>query len=82
MQKREIKLLVYVVLYLVVLFYSCTEQSKPGTKEFIKKAAERITDKSLVEADKDSANWLSYGRNYSEDRYSPLVQIKIGRAHV
>jgi len=74
--QRKIQLPVYVVLYLfVLLFYSCTEQPKPGTKEFIKKATERINDKTLVEADRDSANWLSYGRNYSEDRYSPLVQI-------
>jgi quinohemoprotein ethanol dehydrogenase len=72
----KIQLPVYVVSYLfALLFYSCTEQAKPGTKEFIKKATERINDKTLVEADSDSANWLSYGRNYSEDRYSPLVQI-------
>jgi len=29
----------------------------------------------LDHADSDSANWLSYGRTYSEQRFSPLTQI-------
>ena len=63
-------------LYLsVLLFYSCKEQPKPGSIEYIKNATKGINDKALVEADKDSADWLSYGRTYSEDRYSPLAQI-------
>lgn len=66
----------YAVLYLfVLLFYSCKEKPEPGTKEFIKEVTAGVNDKALVEADKDSADWPSYGRNYSEDRYSPLVQI-------
>ena len=56
------------------IFYGCSEP-QPGTKEFIKKTTAGINDQILLEADKDSANWLTYGRNYSEDRYSPLVQI-------
>ncbi len=66
----------YAVLYLFVLnLGSCKEKAEPGTKEFIKEVTGGINDKALVEANKDSADWLSYGRNYSEDRYSPLVQI-------
>ena len=61
----------------MLVFYSCREKPEPGTKEFIKKITAGINDKTLLDADKDSADWLSYGRNYSEDRYSPLVQIKI-----
>jgi len=38
-------------------------------------AAERIDDARLVIADRDSANWLTYGRTYSEQRFSPLRQI-------
>ena len=34
----------------------------------------------LVEAGADSANWLSYGRTYDEQRFSPLDQI--GTANV
>ncbi|MEP7375003.1 MAG: PQQ-dependent dehydrogenase, methanol/ethanol family [Chitinophagaceae bacterium] len=67
--------IVYGSLSFFFLFNSCTEKPASGTKEFIKKVTAAINDKSLSEADKDSADWLSYGRNYSEDRYSPLEQI-------
>jgi len=29
----------------------------------------------IVKADQDPANWLTYGRTYSEQRYSPLAEI-------
>jgi PQQ-dependent dehydrogenase (methanol/ethanol family) len=38
-------------------------------------SVERIDDARLVVADRDSANWLTYGRTYSEQRFSPLRQI-------
>jgi quinohemoprotein ethanol dehydrogenase len=34
-----------------------------------------VDDARLVAADKDAANWLSYGRTYDEQRFSPLNQI-------
>ena len=34
-----------------------------------------VTDERLVEADGDTANWLTYGRTYNEQRFSPLRQI-------
>ena len=37
--------------------------------------ARDIDDASLRAADADSSEWLSYGRTYSEQRYSPLRQI-------
>jgi quinohemoprotein ethanol dehydrogenase len=36
---------------------------------------ERLDDAALRDADRDTANWLSHGRTYSEQRYSPLKQI-------
>ncbi|MFN7157717.1 MAG: PQQ-binding-like beta-propeller repeat protein, partial [Erythrobacter cryptus] len=38
-------------------------------------AAGGITAAMLVGADADSANWISHGRTYSEQRYAPLDQI-------
>src|SRR5260370_4235386 len=41
-------------------------------------AANRVTvvdDAALKAADADPANWLTYGRNYSEQRFSGLKQI-------
>ncbi|MBI3790272.1 MAG: PQQ-dependent dehydrogenase, methanol/ethanol family [Gemmatimonadetes bacterium] len=34
-----------------------------------------MTDATLRAADADTANWLSYGRTYSEQRHSPLRQV-------
>jgi alcohol dehydrogenase (cytochrome c) len=34
-----------------------------------------VTDDMLLNADKDSANWLMYGRDYESTRFSPLKQI-------
>lgn len=34
-----------------------------------------IDDKRLLKAQTDSSNWLSHGRDYSNQRFSPLKQI-------
>src|SRR5690242_16995753 len=34
----------------------------------------------LLAADNDPGNWMSYSRTYSEQRFSPLVQINAGNA--
>jgi len=38
-------------------------------------AGEGVTAAMLVAADGDAANWISHGRTYSEQRYSPLDRI-------
>ena len=35
----------------------------------------RVNDARLAAADADSANWLTYGRTYDEQRFSPLRQV-------
>ena len=42
-----------------------------GTADIV----DRVDDARLVGADRDSGNWLAYGRTYSEQRFSPLRQI-------
>jgi len=39
----------------------------------------RIDDARLVAADRDSANWLTYGRTYSEQRFSPAADSTFAR---
>ena len=34
-----------------------------------------VDDSRLLNADADSSNWLSYGRDYSNQRFSPLKQV-------
>jgi alcohol dehydrogenase (cytochrome c)/quinohemoprotein ethanol dehydrogenase len=39
-----------------------------------------VDDARIVNAERDPANWLTYGRTYSEQRYSPLRQITVDNA--
>ncbi len=34
-----------------------------------------VTDQRLLTADKDAANWITHGRDYAEQRFSPLHNI-------
>src|SRR3954470_10011020 len=34
----------------------------------------------MINAERDAANWLSYGRTYSEQRFSPLAKINADNA--
>jgi alcohol dehydrogenase (cytochrome c)/quinohemoprotein ethanol dehydrogenase len=40
----------------------------------------RVDAKRMITADRDAGNWLSYGRTYSEQRFSPLTQINADNA--
>ncbi|MBI1252472.1 MAG: PQQ-dependent dehydrogenase, methanol/ethanol family [Alphaproteobacteria bacterium] len=37
-----------------------------------------VDGESIVDADSEPGNWLTHGRTYSEQRYSPLEQINAG----
>jgi len=41
-------------------------------------ATREITDARLQMANQDTTNWLTHGRTYSEQRFSPLTQINEG----
>jgi PQQ-dependent dehydrogenase (methanol/ethanol family) len=38
-------------------------------------AVQVVNDRRLSDADNDSSNWLTHGRTYNEQRFSPLEQI-------
>ena len=42
--------------------------------------AANVDESRIIQADRDSANWLTYGRTYSEQRFSPLASIKADNA--
>src|SRR5688500_16547307 len=59
----------------------CAEP-QPGSEEHIQRITSVVDDNYLVGVDNNPGNWVSYGRNYSEDRFSSLDQINkenIGR---
>ncbi|MGB0931961.1 MAG: PQQ-dependent dehydrogenase, methanol/ethanol family [Chitinophagales bacterium] len=74
--KRQL-LTLFTILFIIALVYSCKEEQKveKGSAEHITKVTEAVTDKALADADANQGDWLSYGRNYQEDRYSALDQI-------
>src|SRR6202008_651286 len=43
-------------------------------------SAARVDAARMKGADRDAANWLSYGRTYSEQRFSPLASITTDNA--
>ena len=40
--------------------------------------AETTVDAAAITDEKQGANWLSFGRTYSEQRFSPLTAINVG----
>jgi PQQ-dependent dehydrogenase (methanol/ethanol family) len=53
---------------LLVVLAACEQQADRSTYAAIDQAR-------LLAADEEPQNWLSYGRTYAEQRYSPLAQI-------
>lgn len=65
-------------LSVLVSCYSCQHHPHHGSAEHIKNVTYAVDDGRLVNADSSPGEWLSYGRNYQEDRYSDLHQINKG----
>ena len=60
---------------LAICLCACTPPPEPGTLEHVKLVTEDVDENRLVHADENHGDWLSYGRNYAEDRFSNLDQI-------
>ena len=63
------------IFFCILSFIHCKrELSNTSYSESIK--VQEVDDTSLVHTDVHPGDWLSYGLNYAEDRYSALDQIK------
>lgn len=62
-------------LVLIISFASCVSEPEKGSVEHLVKVTEEINAERLLSADATPEDWLSYGKNYNEDRFSPLDQI-------
>ncbi len=58
----------------MILLVQCTSY-EPGSEDHIRAVTDQISDERLKQADRTPGDWLSYGRNYREDRFSNLDQI-------
>jgi len=63
-----------ILLLLSILFMQCS-QPEPGTEAHIKQVTEAIDEEYLANADNTPENWVTYGKNYAEDRFSALKEI-------
>ncbi len=50
-------------------------KSIPGSSLHIAKVVGAVQDQQIANIDDNSGDWLTYGRNYGEERFSPLGQI-------
>lgn len=60
---------------ILLLFAACSSKVEPGSEQHIRSATLAVDDQRLLNADDNPGDWLMHGRNYQEDRYSPLNQI-------
>jgi len=58
---------------------ACSKPEEPAAPAAAKPApAAQVDDARLLAAADDGANWLSYGRTYDEQRFSPLTAVNDG----
>ena len=60
----------------LLLISGCHTEPEKGSVDGIRASTGAITPDRLVNADNTPEDWLSYGRNYGEDRYSSLDEIR------
>ena len=58
------------LVFLCAAYLSCVGEIKAQL------APVNVSADRLTHADNDNNNWLTYGRTYNEQRFSPLDQIK------
>ncbi|MCC6707592.1 MAG: PQQ-dependent dehydrogenase, methanol/ethanol family [Gammaproteobacteria bacterium] len=65
------------VLFVVLIVAICHGDRLSAQPASGESATHPVTDERIAGADSEPANWLSYGRTYSEQRFSPLDQINV-----
>lgn len=69
------KKLFYFIILFILFLWSCKQKPEPGSAAYIKQVTENINDDALAQVNDRQNDWLTYGLNYRENRYSPLEQI-------
>src|SRR5262245_24758977 len=54
--------------------------NEPSAQQQARPAAAQVDGKRIENADREPGNWMSYGRTYDEQRFSPLTAIDTGNA--
>jgi alcohol dehydrogenase (cytochrome c)/quinohemoprotein ethanol dehydrogenase len=53
----------------------CHSEEEIGNKAGVTRAPANVDESRMLHADREPGNWMSYGRTYNEQRFSPLKQI-------
>lgn len=69
--------LVAITVAAAAFMLSCSRDAPPGDQAIIQNAA-AVDAARLANAGSDPDNWMSHGRTYAEERFSPLAQINAG----
>ena len=72
MNKSILSLLVFCLL----LCLNCAKPIEKGSPGHLAEVTLSVGAEPLKNADATPGDWLSYGRNYSEDRHSTLYEIR------
>ncbi|MEF8795841.1 MAG: PQQ-dependent dehydrogenase, methanol/ethanol family [Salinivenus sp.] len=64
-----------VVVCCLILMVGCAQEPEPRSEAHVRRVTDAVDENRLIQAGADPENWLSYGRNYAEDRFSALGQI-------
>ncbi|MGA9472024.1 MAG: PQQ-dependent dehydrogenase, methanol/ethanol family [Terriglobales bacterium] len=70
MRDPKVGVVILAVALLIVLTYSSTARDASPQS-----GSTGVTDAQIVSADSQPGNWLTYGRTYNEQRFSPLNEI-------
>tara|TARA_A100001015_G_scaffold5313_1_gene6720 strand:- start:456 stop:2660 length:2205 start_codon:yes stop_codon:yes gene_type:complete len=64
----------FMIISFLIFLNSCVYE-KNISKEFILKTVKSVDENKIINADLDDKDWLTYGKNFSETRFSKLDQI-------
>ena len=59
----------------ILMLSHCRHPYDPGSAEHITYITAQVDDHRLARTDEKPGDWLTHGRNYYEDRFSPLEEI-------
>jgi quinohemoprotein ethanol dehydrogenase len=76
----EMKIIPWLLAALCLVMNPARAQPAKGTPEHIRAVTAKVDGTAIAAAAVKSENWLSYGLDYSEQRFSRLAQINAGNA--
>ena len=81
MHRHQLDLLLSIFFPFLLVIASCESLPNKDLTEHIRLTTKAVDDTKLTHADDHPQNWLTYGLNYAETRFSKLNQITADNIH-